>query len=145
MLGRTGSEPKLIFPALAGFYASVSDLWYPLIRISMGGFWLYHGWTKLMSGPVPVVATMARVGIQPNAAAAYTVIFLETVGALAIIFGLFTRVFAIAIEMAVIAFVAQLPNGFGRMELFCLGGIVMIAIALRRRPLLARSRDRQEI
>ena len=132
MLGRTSSEPKLIFPALAGFYASVSDLWYPLIRISIGGFWLYHGWGKLMSGPASVVAIMVRSGIEPHTPAAYFVMFLETVGALAIIFGLFTRVFAVAIavQMAIIAWV-QVPNGFGRMELFCLGAIVMIAIALR--------------
>jgi hypothetical protein len=29
-------EPKLIFPGLAGFYATVSDLWYPLIRVTAG-------------------------------------------------------------------------------------------------------------
>ena len=32
------SEPKLIFPGLAGFYASVSDLWYPMIRVAIGLF-----------------------------------------------------------------------------------------------------------
>ena len=32
MAGLTSSEPKLLFPGLAGFYAAVSDLWYPLIR-----------------------------------------------------------------------------------------------------------------
>src|SRR6266550_2810982 len=29
-------EPKLIFPGLAGFYAAVSDLWYPMIRFAIG-------------------------------------------------------------------------------------------------------------
>lgn len=133
MFGRAGSEPKLIFPGLAGFYASVSDLWYPLIRIAAGGFLLYHGWGKLMAGAAPLAAAMVKNGIEPHTAAAYIVIFLETVGAAAIILGLFTRVFAaaIAIEMAVIAFVVQMPQGFGRMELFLLWGIVMFAIALR--------------
>lgn len=37
----------------------------------------------------------------------------------------------IAIEMAVIAFVAKAPLGFGQMELFLLWGTVMFAIALR--------------
>jgi hypothetical protein len=33
-MGTTASEePKLIFPGLAGFYASMSDLWYPMIRV----------------------------------------------------------------------------------------------------------------
>jgi putative oxidoreductase len=133
MFGRAGSEPKLIFPGLAGFYASVSDLWYPMIRIAAGGFLLYHGWGKLMAGAAPLAAAMVKNGIEPHTAAAYIVICLETVGAAAIILGLFTRVFAaaIAIEMAVIAFVVQMPQGFGRMELFLLWGIVMFAIALR--------------
>lgn len=133
MLGRAGSEPKLIFPGLAGFYASVSDLWYPLIRIAAGGFLLYHGWGKLMGGVTPVASTMARNGIAPPTLFAWVVIFLETVGAIAIILGFATRFFAaaIAIEMAIIAFVAQLPNGFARMELFVFWGIVYFAIALR--------------
>lgn len=133
MLGRADSEPKLIFPGLAGFYASVSDLWYPLIRVAAGGFLLYHGWGKLMGGLAPVEASMLRAGIEPHILAAYFVIFLETVGAAAIILGLFTRVFAaaIAIEMAVIAFGVQVHNGFPRMELFLFWGIVMFAISLR--------------
>jgi putative oxidoreductase len=127
------SEPKLIFPGLAGFYASVSDLWYPMIRVAAGGFLLYHGWGKLMGGVAPVVATMTRNGIEPSIVFAYLTIGLETVGAIAIILGLFTRVFAaaIAIEMAIIAFVVQIHNGFGRMELFVFWGIIMFAIALR--------------
>jgi len=50
MFGRAGNEPKLLFPGLAGFYAAVSDLWYPMIRTAAGGFFLYHGWGKLMGG-----------------------------------------------------------------------------------------------
>ncbi len=132
MFGRAGSAPKLIFPGLAGFYASVSDLWYPMIRVTAGGCLLYHGWGKLMSGATPVTAAMARNGIPAPSASAYIVMFLETVGAVAIILGLFTRFFAagIAIEMAVIAFYVQMPQGFPRMELFLLWGIVMFAIAL---------------
>ncbi len=133
MNGRAGSEPKLIFPGLAGFYAAVSDLWYPMIRITAGGFLLYHGWGKLMGGVAPVAAALAKYGIEPHTPAAYVIIFLETIGAVGIILGLFTRVFApaIAIEMAVIAFVVKMPLGFGQMEWFLLWGIVMFAISLR--------------
>jgi putative oxidoreductase len=130
---RTESEPKLLFPGLAGFYASVADLWYPLIRITAGACLLYHGWGKLLTGAAPIVAAMTRNAIPAPTASAYIVMFLETVGAVAIILGLFTRFFAagIAIEMAVIAFYVQMPQGFGRMELFLIWGIVMFAIALR--------------
>ena len=61
MFGRAGSEPKLLIPGLAGFYASVSDLWYPMIRIAAGGFFLYHGWGKLMGGVAPLAAAMANM------------------------------------------------------------------------------------
>ena len=133
MNGQTGNDPKLIFPGLAGFYATVSDLWYPMIRVTAGGCLLYLGWGKLMTGATPITAAMVKNGIVAPSAAAYFVIFLETVGAVAIILGLFTRVFAaaIAIEMAVIAFVVQMPQGFPRMELFVMWGIIMFAIALR--------------
>jgi putative oxidoreductase len=130
---RAGGEPKPLFPALTGFYANVSDLWYPMIRVVAGAFLLYHGWGKLMTGVTPVAAALAKYQIEPHTLAAYIVIFLETVGAIGIVLGLFTRFFAagIAIEMAVIAFVVKAPLGFGQMELFLLWGIVMFAIALR--------------
>ncbi|HEY1474086.1 MAG TPA: DoxX family protein [Pseudolabrys sp.] len=133
MFGRAGSEPKLLFQGLAGFYATVSDLWYPMIRAAAGGFLLYHGWGKLMSGVAPVAAAMTKNGIEPHLAFAYMAIFLETIGAVCIILGLFTRFFAaaIAIELAVIAFAVQIHQGFARMELFLLWGIVMFAISLR--------------
>jgi putative oxidoreductase len=133
MFGQAGSAPKLLFPGLAGFYATVSDLWYPMIRVIAGGFLLYHGWGKLMAGVAPVAAGLTKYGIEPHTPLAYVVIFLETVGAICIIVGLFTRVFApaIAIEMAIIAFVVKMPLGFGQMEWFLLWGIVIFAIALR--------------
>ena len=133
MNGRAGSEPKLLFPGLAGFYAAVSDLWYPLIRLVVGGCLIYHGWAKLQSGVAPVSASMAKNGFVPGTFFAYAAIFLETVGAVCIMLGLFTRFFAaaIAIEMALITFVVHMPNGFGRMELPFMWGIIMFAIALR--------------
>ena len=132
MLGRTANEPKLLVPGLAGFYAKTADLWYPMIRIAVGAFLLYHGWGKLMGAGAPI-ASLARYGIAPSVPLAYVVLILETVGALAVAVGLFTRFFAagIAIEMAVIAFWTKLSGGFVQMELFLLFGIVFFAIALR--------------
>jgi putative oxidoreductase len=133
MNGRAGNEPKLLFPALAGFYAAVSDLWYPLIRVSAGALLLYHGWDHVGRGVGPFAASLEKSGFVLPTAAAISVIILETVGAAAVMLGLFTRFFAagIAIQMAVIAFVVQMPRGFGRMELFLIWGVVMFAIALR--------------
>jgi putative oxidoreductase len=133
MKGRTGREPKLLFPGLAGFYAAVSDLWYPMIRITAGALLAYHGWDHLTRGFSPLAAGFAKNGYLLPTAMAVAVFFLETVGAVGVIVGLFTRFFAagIAIQLAFIAFVVQMPRGFGRMELFLIWGIVFFAIALR--------------
>jgi putative oxidoreductase len=128
-----GSEPKLIFPGLAGFYASVSDLWYPMIRIVAGGCLFMHGWTKMHNGADGVIASMTRSGFVPGTAFGYAAIFLETVGALAIVLGLFTRFFAaaIAIEFACITFIAYMPMGYNKMEATLIWGVLFFAIALR--------------
>jgi putative oxidoreductase len=133
MLARTGNEPKLLFPGLAGFYAAVSDLWYPLIRVAFGVLLITHGWEKLMHGPAAVAPGMAKSGFVPGIVFAYAAIILENIGAACVALGLFTRFFAaaIAIEMALITFVVQLPRGFARMELAIMFGVVFFAIALR--------------
>jgi putative oxidoreductase len=126
-------EPQLIFPGLAGFYAAVSDLWYPLIRVTVGAILFVHGWTKVNTGVAGVIGFFEKAGFVPATGFAYAAIFLETVGAICIVLGLFTRVFAamIAIQMAIITFVVMMPQGWARMELTFLWGIVMFAIALR--------------
>jgi putative oxidoreductase len=126
-------EPKLVVPAFGGVYRATFDLWYPLIRIATGGLLLVHGWGKLQGGVGPVAANMDKLGAHPAVLFGYFIIFLETVGALCVAVGLFTRVFAaaIAIEMAVITFAVMMPNGFGRMEYTLLWGILFLAIALR--------------
>jgi putative oxidoreductase len=133
MLGRAGSEPKLIIPGLAGFYSSVSDLWYPLIRLAVGGVLLVVGWRKLEVGAGPLAASMAKNGFVSGIFFAYAAMFLETVGVACVALGLFTRFFAaaLAVEMALITFIVQLPRGFGRMELSLIWGLVFLAIALR--------------
>jgi len=133
MNGRAASEPKLIFPALAGFYAAVADLWYPMIRVVFGASLLFHGWGKLAAGQFTIGPTLAKYGIAPSVPLGYLVVFLETVGAACVILGLGTRLFAaaLAIEMAVIAFKVKMPAGYSQMELFVLLGIVFFAIALR--------------
>jgi putative oxidoreductase len=136
---RANSEPKLYFPGLAQFYESVSDLWYPMIRIAAGAILFVHGWIKLTVGIGGITAFMARSGYQPAAVIAFVVMFLETVGAICIMVGLFTRVFAaaIALELAFITFVHVMPKGFmfsnpgGGYEYPLLWGIIFFAIALR--------------
>jgi putative oxidoreductase len=79
--------------------------------------------------------SMARRGIEPALAAAYVVFFFETIGAVMIMLGLFTRFIAAAlfVEFAIITFVAHRPQGFtwsrGRWEYPLLWGLIMFAIA----------------
>jgi putative oxidoreductase len=132
MFGRD-SEPKLIFPGLAGFYASVSDLWYPMIRFTVGALLFAHGFIKIGSGVAGVTASMAKSGFEPAAVFAYAAIFIELVGGACIALGLFTRFFAAmaAIQLACITFVVMMPQGLFRLEGTLIWGIVMFAIALR--------------
>jgi putative oxidoreductase len=109
-------EPRPIIPTLAPFYAWTREIFYPIIRVTAGGMLLAHGVIKLMTTTVTAFAagSMARRGIEPSLPAAYLIFFLETVGAICLILGLFTRFFAaaIAIELAVIIFHASWRNGF---------------------------------
>jgi len=139
---RGGSaEPKLFIPALESFYARVRELSWPLIRLTVGGTLLVHGINKLMGPGVAAFASgsLARRGIEPALPLAYAVFILETVGAVAIMLGLFTRLFAaaIAIEFIVIVFVAHWPMGYGwsspggGWEYPLLWGLIFFAVALR--------------
>src|SRR3978361_889285 len=94
------SEPRPIIPPLAGFYSHARDLSWLVVRLTAGGMLLVHGLMKVMpmaekGFPATIEAfaagTMARRGIEPALAAAYVVFFLETIGAVMIMLGLFTR------------------------------------------------------
>lgn len=134
-------EPKPLIPALEPFYARARGLAWPLLRLTVGGMLLVHGVNKLMGPGVAAFASgsLARRGIEPALPLAYLIFMLETVGAVMIILGLFTRFFAvgIAIQFAVITFVAHWPNGFGwtnprgGWEYPLLWDLTFVAIALR--------------
>ncbi|HXX52179.1 MAG TPA: DoxX family protein [Xanthobacteraceae bacterium] len=136
MTGAT-TEQKLLFPGLAGFYASWRDIAYTLVRVSIGYILFMHGWTKLNTGIVGVAGFMAKNGLEPSQLFAGAAMFLETVGAVCIILGLFTRFFAaaLAVELGIAFLVVHLPKGFaaaqGGYEHVLLLGIVMFAIAIR--------------
>jgi putative oxidoreductase len=134
----TTSETRLIWPGLRGFYDTFLDIAYTLMRIAVGTILLMHGLGKIHAG-VAAVATniMAKNGLQPAVAFASAATALETVGAVCIILGLFTRFFAaaLAIEMAIGLLFVHLPKGFaasqGGFEYILLIGIVMFVVAIR--------------
>ena len=136
-------EPKLFLPFLAPFYKVARDLSYPLMRLTLGGLMLYHAFSSgKLTGKVSVAAfavTLAKRGMEPSVPLAYLVFFTETVAAVCLIVGFFTRFVAaaIAIELAVITFAVWWPQGFhfltpgGGAELPFLLGLMVFCIALR--------------
>ncbi|HWG07026.1 MAG TPA: DoxX family protein [Beijerinckiaceae bacterium] len=135
-------EPRPFIPALAPLYAVLRDLSYPLIRITVGATTLTHGWGKLTSTTdIASFAanSMAKRGIEPALPIAYLVYANETVGAICLIFGFLTRLWAasLAIELAVITFGVFFPHGYGATspgggwEYPLMWGLITFAIALR--------------
>src|SRR5438445_11416957 len=109
----SAGEPKPIIPPLASFYSHTRDLSWLVVRLTAGGMLLVHGIMKVMpmaekgfTATIAAFATgaLARRGIEPSVPLAYVVFALETIGAVCIILGLFTRFFAaaVAIQFAII-------------------------------------------
>ena len=99
-----------------------------------------HGIAKLMGPGVMAFAagSLARRGIEPSVPLAFVVFFNETVGAVCLILGLFTRVIApiIAVQFLVITLV-HFHNGYGfaspggGWEYPLMWGLIVFAISLR--------------
>jgi putative oxidoreductase len=133
-----GGGTKLIFPGLAGFYATMQPITYTLVRVVIGIELFVHGWGKVMGpGAAGVTKYFGGLGLPAPGALAYWAIFIETVGALCVAAGLFTRFFAaaLAVEMLIAMFAAHWVKGFsvdqGGYEYVLLIGIVLFAIAIR--------------
>jgi putative oxidoreductase len=128
------NEPRLLLPFLGGFYRAVSDLHWPIIRLTVGATVFIHGgWSKINGAWRGLAAGMPKMGIEPAVPMALLITGLETVGVVCVILGLFTRFFAaaLAIQMAYITFVIMGPRGFAAYELTLIWGAIFFAIALR--------------
>jgi putative oxidoreductase len=141
-------EAKPIIPPFAGLYWYTRGLGWLLVRLTAGGMLLEHGTMKLIAasdkGLTAAVqgfaaGALARRGIEPALPLAWIVFGIETIGAILIILGLFTRLAAgaAAIQMAVVTFIAHFGNGFGftspggGWEYPFFWGLILFAIALR--------------
>ncbi len=131
------AKPKLLLPFLQPFYDVVVPLSWPLIRVAVGATMLAHGYHRLIGPPMATAAEeFAKIGFEPALLVAYIVFINETIGAVFVMLGLFTRLFAasIAIELAVISLLF-VPNGWAwahhGWEYTFLWGLIFFAIALR--------------
>jgi putative oxidoreductase len=137
-IAMNGGGTKLVFPGLADFYAKTEPMTYALMRVAIGLILFVHGWGKVMGpGATGVTNYFTSLGLPAPGALAYWAIFIETVGALCVAAGLFTRFFAaaLAIEMLIAMFAAHWAKGFsvgqGGYEYVLLLGIVLLGIAIR--------------
>lgn len=138
MFGRTGSEPNPLIPALGRHYAFTSDLAYLVVRITVGLMIFYHGYVKVTTAThAGLAGYFAKLGLEPAGLWAYFIPFNETVGALLIVFGLFTRPAAVImiIEFIVLILVVHAPRGYGMavngIEFPLMWMLMLVAIALR--------------
>lgn len=132
---------RLAFPGLAPFYERVAPYVYPMVRFAAGAILVPHGWSKLMRGAEAFAKSPSIQNLGLDASlqvpAAWFIILLELLGGICIALGLFTRVVAaaLAIEFAIITFVAHWARGFfwttGGYEYPLMWGILFFAIALR--------------
>ena len=132
------SQGKLLYPGLTGFYESALPIAETFLRIVIGVMFVIHVSGKLTAGPAAVAANvMSKNGLEPAILWAYVIIFLELVGGICLIIGLFTRFFAaaLAIEMLIALLVVHLPRGYaaggGGYEYVLLIGAVCFLIAIR--------------
>ena len=136
-----GGGARLMYPGLAGFYASVEPIAYALMRFVIGCTIFMHGWGKVTGGVAGIAGYFAKIGMPAPTAMAYWAILIETAGAACVAVGLFTRFFAaaLAIEMLIAMLLVHWANGFlvsvgqqkNGIEFVLLLGIVFFFIAIR--------------
>jgi putative oxidoreductase len=130
------TEPRLLVPGFRRFYELAEPLSWLVIRVAVGWNLLVHGWAKVQRGPSAFVGPFVQMGFDPALPWIWSALFIEFVGGIGILIGLFTRFFAAAaaIEMLVIT-VCYWNAGFSWLqrgyEYTLLWGLVCFAVALR--------------
>ena len=112
----TEIEPRrLIFPGLAGLYQSGAPYAYAFMRFATGAVLVPHGIQKILTQPISrYTETIASKGLPAAEVLAYLTFFTESVAAICLAIGLFTRAAAVMIwiEMAVIITVFNWQYGY---------------------------------
>jgi len=109
-------EPKrLVFPGLAGLYERFEPYCYAFMRFATGAVLVPHGIQKIANSSAAGLSKgIAAHGLPFPLTLAWLAIFAESVGAICLALGLFTRLaaFMIWIEMSVIIVVFQWEFGY---------------------------------
>jgi len=108
-------ETKLVFPGLAGLYESCAPNYYAIMRFATGAILVPHGVNKILNTPIAKFApNIAAKGMPVPEALSYLTYFAESVAAVCLAIGLFTRIAAaiVGIEMIVIVILFQWQFGY---------------------------------
>ena len=112
----TTIEPKrLVFPGLARFYESAAPYSYAFMRFATGAVLVPHGIQKIANNSAEgLAAAIAKHGMPGPLLFAWLAIFAESIGAICLAIGLFTRLAALVIwiEMTVIILLFQWEFGY---------------------------------
>lgn len=106
---------RLFFPGLAGLYDKFAPYSYAVMRFAAGAVLVPHGIQKIVVNAAPGLAgNIAAHGLPAPTLLAWLTILTESVGAICLALGLFTRLAALAIflEMTVIIAVFQWQFGY---------------------------------
>jgi putative oxidoreductase len=106
---------RLIVPAMAGVYQSFAPYSYAFMRFVTGAILVPHGIQKVFTAQIGRFATnIGAKGIPFADLLAYLVFFTESVGAICLAIGLFTRIAAamVGLQMLVIVFMFQWQYGY---------------------------------
>lgn len=103
------------------------------MRLAVGLVFLQHGWFKFHNLGIGGVATFLHgLGFPFATFFALILIVIETIGAICVVLGIFTRIWAalMAVEMLVAILAVQLPKGAGfEVEgLLFAGAITLVAL-----------------
>jgi putative oxidoreductase len=108
-------ETKLIFPGLGSLYQRFAPFSYAFMRFATGAILVPHGIQKILNVPISKFApNIAAKGLPFAEALAFLTYFAESVAAICLAIGLFTRIAAaiVGIEMLVIVFLFQWQFGY---------------------------------
>ncbi len=114
----------------SGFYAALGNIWLLLLRLSVGGFMLTHGYpklTRLFEGGD--IKFGDPIGVGPGLSLTLAV-FAEFLCSILVGLGLFTRLATVPliVTMSVAAFIAHGADPFGRKELALMYLLVYITL-----------------
>jgi len=103
-----------------------------IMRLAVGGVFLRHGIDKYHNGVAAVAGFLHTIPVPFPSAIAVYLITVETIGALCVLLGFFTRAWAslMAVNMVVAILAVRLPRG-GNVELEGLllaGAVTLVAL-----------------